>query len=114
MQKRLMATVVFSGDLDPDPATAAAALRKAGYEVVTMPEKFRKPLDHPRDNFMEVTKRIVGDEVEQAIDAMMADVEVLVCGFGAMLGRLTSTACHSRCLGERTRPQSQHAPTKLQ
>ena len=39
-----------------------------------MPEKFRKPLDHPRDDFMEVTKRIVGDEVEQAIDAMVDDV----------------------------------------
>jgi hypothetical protein len=84
MQKRLMATVVFSGDLDPDPAAAAAALRKAGYEVVMMPEKFRKPLDHPRDDFMEVTKCIVGDEVEQAIDAMMADVEVLVRRYGAM------------------------------
>ena len=82
MQKRLMATVVFSGDLDPDPA--AAALRKAGYEVVTMPEKFRKPADHPRDDFMEVTKCIVGDEVEQAIDAMMADVEFLVRGYGAV------------------------------
>jgi predicted PP-loop superfamily ATPase len=84
MQKRLMATVVFSGDLDPDPAAAAAALRKAGYEVVTMTEKLRSRLDHPRDDFMEVTKRIVGDEVKQAIDAMMDDVEAIVLRYGAM------------------------------
>ena len=104
MQKRLMATVVFSGELDPDPAAAAAALRKAGYEVVMMPEKFRSRLDHPRDDFMEVTKRIVGDEVEQAIDAMMDDVEVpssvAMEPCATIAGRLTRTTSHSRCLGE--------------
>ena len=68
MQKRLMVTVVFSGALDPDPAAAAAALREAGYEVVMMPEKFRSRLVHPRDDFIEVMKSIVGDEVNQAID----------------------------------------------
>ena len=84
MQKRLKATVVFSGELDPDPAAAAAALREAGYEVVMMPEKFRSRLVHPRDDFMEVTKRIVGDEVDQAIDAMMDDVDTIVDRYGAM------------------------------
>ena len=78
MQKRLKATVVFGGETDPDPAGAAAALREAGYEVVMMPEKFRSRLVHPRDDFIEVTKRIVGDEVNDAIDAMMDDVDTLV------------------------------------
>jgi hypothetical protein len=82
MQK-LMATVVFSGELDPDPAAAAAALREAGYEVVTMPEKFRSLLVHPRDDAMEVTKRIVGYEVKQAIE-MMDDVNTIVYRYGAV------------------------------
>ena len=84
MQKRLKATVVFCGETDPDPAAAAAALREAGYEVVMMPEKFRSRLVHPRDDFIEVTKRIVGDEVNQAIDAMMDDVDTIVDRYGGM------------------------------
>ena len=88
MQKRLKATVAFSGEmtmtlLGPrDPAGAAAALREAGYEVVMMPEKFRSRLGHPGDDFIEVTKRIVGDDVYQAIDAMMDDVNTIVERYG--------------------------------
>ena len=85
MQKRLKATVVFGGESDPDPAGAAAALREAGYEVVMMPEKFRSRLVHPRDDFIEVTKRIVGDEVEPgAIYAMMGGVNSIVGRYGGM------------------------------
>ena len=81
MEKRLKATVVFCDD---DPAGAAAALREAGYEVVMMPEKFRSRLAHPRDYFIEVTKRIVGDDVYQAIDAMMDDVNTIVERYGGI------------------------------
>ena len=85
MRKRLMTTVVFSGERGPDPAAAAAALREEGYEVVMMPEKFRSRLVHPRDDFIEVTKRIVGDEVEQgAIYAMMGGVNSIVGRYGGM------------------------------
>ena len=85
MQKRLMTTAVFSGERDPDPAAAAAALREEGHEVVTMPEKFRSRLVHPRDDFIEVTKRIVGDEVELgAIYAMMGGVNSIVGRYGGM------------------------------
>jgi hypothetical protein len=83
MQKRLKATVVFGGETDPDPAAAAAALREAGYEVVMMPEKFRSRLVHPRDDFIEVTKRIVGDEVNDAmVIEMMHDVDTIVDRYG--------------------------------
>jgi hypothetical protein len=74
MQTRLMARVVLSGELDPDPDAAAAALREAGYEVVK-PEKF--PFGDSRPDFMEVTKRVVGNEVKQVIE-MVHDVNTIV------------------------------------
>ena len=83
MRKRLMTTVVFSGERGPDPAAAAAALREEGHEVVTMPEKFRSRLVHPRDDFIEVTKRIVGGEVNDAMEIeMMHDVDTIVDRYG--------------------------------
>ena len=85
MEKRLKATVAFCGEMDPDPAGAAAELREAGYEVVMMPEKFRPRLAHPRDDFIEVTKRIVGDEVNRAMEIeMMHDVDTIVGRYGGM------------------------------
>jgi len=36
---KLMARGVFSGELNPDPESAAADLRRAGYEVFMMPDK---------------------------------------------------------------------------
>jgi len=83
MQKRLITTVAFSGELNPDPAAAAAALREAGYEVLAMPEKFCSLLYHPRDDFLEVTKCIVGDEYKQAIE-MMDDVNTIVDRYDGM------------------------------
>src|SRR4051812_36073943 len=89
MQKRLTATVAFYRELDPDPAAAAAALREAGYEVVTMPEKF------PGDDLVEVTKCI--DEVKQLIE-MMDDVEAIVHPYEGMCreGQIVGTTSHSR------------------
>jgi len=83
MQKRLIATVAFSGEGNPDPVAAAVALREAGYEVLTMPEKYRSQLGHPRDDFLEVTKCIVGDEYKQAIE-MMDDVNTIVDRYDGM------------------------------
>jgi hypothetical protein len=39
MTGQLWALVVFSGDFDPDPAGAAAALRQSGYVVFELPEQ---------------------------------------------------------------------------
>jgi hypothetical protein len=41
-------------------------------------EVSRSRLVHPRDDFMEVTKRIVGDEVDQAIEMVGQAIEMLV------------------------------------
>ena len=47
-----------------------------------------------------MTKRIVGDDVDQAIDAMMDDVNTIVRPLwrhdATMVGRLTRTTSHSR------------------
>jgi hypothetical protein len=41
---RIMGAIAFSGELNPDPSSAAVALRRAGFEVTMMPEKFRSRL----------------------------------------------------------------------
>jgi hypothetical protein len=83
MQKRLKATVAFTGKSNRDPAAGGAALREAGYEVLTMPEEFRSLLRHPGDDYLEVTKCIAGDEYTQAIE-MMDDVNAIVDRYGGM------------------------------
>jgi hypothetical protein len=58
--KKIMGRVVFSGNGNPDGADgAAAALRKAGFDVVRMPARFLKLMDIPGDEFLEASK--VGD-----------------------------------------------------
>jgi hypothetical protein len=51
---KLIARGVFSGELNPDPESAAADLRRAGYEVFMMPDQ-RPLLCHPLDDFIEAT-----------------------------------------------------------
>jgi hypothetical protein len=77
--EKIIGMVIFSGDLNPDPGSAAAALRQHGFEVQRMPEKFRPRLAHPKDYFFEVT--IDGDASD--VDTRWAEVEELVSGFGA-------------------------------
>ena len=83
---RLVATIIFSGDLDPDPKAAADALREAGYEVTKMPKKFRPLLAHPRDDFFEVTKPVVCDlkDIMNEADIMMDELNKLVDRYGAI------------------------------
>jgi hypothetical protein len=52
---RIMGAIAFSGELNPDPSSAAVALRRAGFEVSMMPEKFRSRLTHPEDDFLPVS-----------------------------------------------------------
>jgi hypothetical protein len=44
---KLMASIVFSGEENPDPESAAAALRASGYEVFLLPDG-HPPLAHPQ------------------------------------------------------------------
>ena len=73
MQK-FTATIIFSGELDPNPKGVAGVLRKAGYEVFEMPEQYRPKLAHPGDYFLEVTKLVACDPKE-SMDAAGATGE---------------------------------------
>jgi len=55
-EARIIGTIAFSGELDADPSSAAIALRRAGFEVTMMPEKFRSRLAHPEDYIMEASQ----------------------------------------------------------
>jgi hypothetical protein len=61
-QTKFSALVAFGGDCDNvDPDQAADELRRAGYEVRRLPDKYRRLLDHPRDDFLEVIFPCVDD-----------------------------------------------------
>jgi hypothetical protein len=78
---RLMVQVVFSGDFEPcDPAAAAVALARRGFEVTLLPEIFRPLLSHPRDDFIEASKNVAaaGDDFEGLVDDMKREVTALV------------------------------------
>ncbi len=82
---KLMARAVFGGDLRPDPQSAAAALRAAGYTVFTLPDK-HPILLHPLDDFLECV--IDGpdddDPDDKIVDAVMREVEGIVHLFGGI------------------------------
>jgi len=80
---KIMATIVFSGDLNPDPDAAAVALRKAGYEVRRMPEKFRPTLAHPRDDFIEALIESDGSD-DKIVDAIWKEIDTIVDQYGAL------------------------------
>ena len=94
-ETRFVATIIFSGDLDPDREAAAEALRKAGYQVTKMPEEFRPQLAHQRDDFLEVVKSIVCDpeDIMDEASIMMDELNEIVDRYGALAtiaGRSTS------------------------
>lgn len=77
---RLVAGVAFTGDLDPDPHSAAAILARKGYWVTLMPEQYRPQLEgHPQDDFLEAMKIVSGD-VSAHADAMQDEIEAIVFG----------------------------------
>jgi hypothetical protein len=79
--------IVFSGDLSPNPDAAAIALRKAGYTVARMPERFRPRLYHPSDDFMLAsTGGLVSDEYKVA-RAVIDEINAIVDGFGGTCDR---------------------------
>jgi hypothetical protein len=73
---KTVGTIVFSGDMNPDPDGCEAALREAGYEVTRMPERFKKLMSVPGDEFLEAMK--VG-----TTDAICAELNAIVEPFGA-------------------------------
>src|SRR6516162_4674158 len=85
---RIMGTIAFSGDLDPDPDSAAVALRKAGFEVTMMPEKFRSRLAHPQDDFIEASKD--GTDDEKTVGAIMDEINAIVDRYEGLCGECGS------------------------
>jgi hypothetical protein len=85
-ETRLVAIIIFSGDLDPNPEAAAEALHKAGYQVIKMPEEFRPQLAHPRDYFLEVVKPVVCDPEDFMDEAniMVDELNDIVARYEAM------------------------------
>ena len=81
-EARIMGTVAFSGELDPDPSSAAVALRRAGFEVTMMPKKFRSRLAHPEDYFMEAS--IDGTHDDKIVEAIMDEINAIVDGYGGL------------------------------
>ena len=79
---RIIGIIAFSGDLDPDPSSAAVALRKAGFEVTMMPKKFRSRLVHPKDYFMEAS--IDGTYDDKIMDAILDEINTIVDGYGGL------------------------------
>jgi hypothetical protein len=91
----LMAKVAFSGEFgDPEWTTAdwpeveldvdAAAdeLRKAGYEVYRLPDKYGGRLAHPLDDFLEL--RIEGVDDDTLMKAIMDEVNAIVDRYGGL------------------------------
>jgi len=70
---RIMGAICFAGgdDLAPDPSGAAVALRRAGFEVTMMPERFRPYLAEPDDYFMEASKAGTQHAIKNEISAIV-------------------------------------------
>jgi hypothetical protein len=73
---RIMGAIAFRGDLNPDSIGAAVALRRAGFEIIMMPEKFRLRLVHPDDDFMEAS--IEGIRDNKIVEAIMDEIDAIV------------------------------------
>jgi hypothetical protein len=78
--KRLVACVVFSGELNPNANAAAVALARRGYEIALMPARYRPLLGHPLDDFLEASKRVRGgaEAITRATSEMMEEVAAIV------------------------------------
>ena len=91
----LMASVAFGGglgdpeftndidrDFDLDADRAADELRRAGYEVRLLPNKYRARLVHPLDDFIEAI--IFGPDNSKVINATMKEVDAIVGKYGGV------------------------------
>ena len=64
----LMAYVAFGVEVEYDADGAAAELEQAGYSVHRLPEKFRRLLEIPGDDHMEVV--ITGRDADEAAEVL--------------------------------------------
>jgi hypothetical protein len=78
MTAKIMGSITFADDHDADGAEIA--LRRAGYHVIRMPEKFRPLLCHPDDYFMEAS--IDGSDDDKIVGAIMDEINAIVDQYG--------------------------------
>jgi hypothetical protein len=88
---KLMTLAIFGGGLlgpgfEPDVDAAAAEVQQAGYEVLRLPDKYRKYLYHPLDDFFEVYIEAPDDpeDVDEAIRAMTEEVDEIIDKYGGL------------------------------
>jgi hypothetical protein len=80
----IFALCCFSQGCDPDPDAAAAALSRAGYEVIRRPLALKIERGLEGDDFIEI-RRAGNNDDEDARDAMEAEVERIVAPFGGAI-----------------------------
>jgi len=91
-RRKVTGTVIFSDGCNPDVEGAMAELRRHGFAVLRMPEKFRPLLYAPKDDFAQVWKpadlssddygKLPADEQEIVL-AIMDEANDIVACFGA-------------------------------
>jgi hypothetical protein len=83
---KLMTLAIFSGTREPDVDAAAAEVQQAGYEVLRLPDKYRKHLYHPLDDFFEVHIEAPDDpeDVDEAICKIREEVGEIVGKYGGI------------------------------
>jgi hypothetical protein len=82
---RMLAVIVFSGDDPegpPDVEGAAAALWQAGYQVHRLPDRVRRSLDHPLDDFIEAEIVFDGPDDDATTNRFCDEVKGLVHKYG--------------------------------
>ena len=67
-KEALMAYVAFGVEVEYDADGAAAELEQAGYSVHRLPEKYRRLLEIPGDDHMEVI--ITGRDADEAVEVL--------------------------------------------
>jgi hypothetical protein len=87
---KVVAQVCFPGDpsYHSDPAGAAVALARQGFEVTLMPERYRAMLDVPGDDHLEASKRVLGVDFAVLMDEagkVMDEVDAIEHGRGIAL-----------------------------
>lgn len=75
----LMAYIAFADEVEYDADGAAAELEQAGYTVHRLPEKFRRLLEIPGDDHMEVV--ITGRDADDA-DEVWREISTVAVKYG--------------------------------
>jgi hypothetical protein len=84
MQIRVVGHIAFCGTLDipPDPDAAELALRRAGYTVARLPDRLRRRIRIPGDDFMQAYLDVAVADEWKATSVIMDEINGIVDGYG--------------------------------